>query len=214
MSLERIALITENDQLARFFEIEMELLSYVSSRFHTISELVDDYDCIIIDNDTVFDAIGAHSCPIVNVSVYFDAADALQQPRLLPWPTRINDIRRALQSIERETVNEDPIQKSRRFNNDTVYITDPNTNSIMIENMRAKLTPNEMAVLSALCLAEGEVVARDDILRIIGANDGNIVDVYICRLRKKLEEPLKRKLIFSVRGSGYKTVLSIKNKGL
>ena len=66
------------------------------------------------------------------------------------------------------------------------------------------------AVLDALCSARGEVVERKYLSELLGASDGNIADVYICRLRKKLEGRLNRKLIFAERGRGYKTILTIK----
>ena len=44
-------------------------------------------------------------------------------------------------------------------------------------------------------------------MELLEASDGNISDVYICRLRKKLEGNTKQRLIFTDRGEGYRTVL-------
>ena len=70
------------------------------------------------------------------------------------------------------------------------------------------LTPTEMHVLRVLMNSTGQVVDRDQLLSEVwndGENNSNIVDVYIRRLRLKLEEDADKPLhIISVRGIGYK----------
>ena len=73
------------------------------------------------------------------------------------------------------------------------------------------MTPTEMHVLRVLVQAGGHVVNRDQLLAEVwndNENNGsNIVDVYIRRLRLKLEEdPDHPQHILSVRGLGYKFV--------
>jgi DNA-binding response OmpR family regulator len=70
------------------------------------------------------------------------------------------------------------------------------------------LTPTEMHILRILMASSGQVVDRDQLLSEVwndGESNSNIVDVYIHRLRLKLEEDADRPLyITSVRGIGYK----------
>ncbi|MHB0868393.1 MAG: response regulator transcription factor [Chloroflexota bacterium] len=72
------------------------------------------------------------------------------------------------------------------------------------------LTPTEMKLLRTLMVNAGRVVSRDVLLDSIwgygvSAGDSQIIDVYIRRIRKKIEEdPSRPKYIESVRGSGYK----------
>jgi len=72
------------------------------------------------------------------------------------------------------------------------------------------LTPTEMQVLRVLMDSSGQVVNRDQLLTEVWndeENNSNIVDVYIRRLRLKLEaDPDKPQHIISVRGVGYKFV--------
>ena len=72
------------------------------------------------------------------------------------------------------------------------------------------LTHTEMQVLRVLMASAGQPVDRNQLLAAVWNEDGNssnIVDVYIGRLRRKLEEdPLKPRYIISVRGIGYKFV--------
>ena len=211
MKLGKIALVTNNPQLARFFEMEFFALPYELNVLHTFSKLGDSYDCIIADNDTV-DPVGAFSCPVINVSSRFDAVDIFPHSRTctLPWPTPISAIGELLWVATLDGFDEHTNKKKIRSQYNTVYVTDLNTNSVMIENITLKLTSNELAVLDALCSARGEVVDRKYLSELLGASDGNIADVYICRLRKKLEGRLNRKLIFAERGRGYRTILTIK----
>lgn len=72
------------------------------------------------------------------------------------------------------------------------------------------LTPTEMHVLRVLMQSAGQVVNRDQLLAEVwndNENNSNIVDVYIRRLRMKLEEDADTpQHIVSVRGLGYKFV--------
>ena len=72
------------------------------------------------------------------------------------------------------------------------------------------LTPTEMHVLRVFMVSGGQVIDRDQLLSEVwndSENNSNIVDVYIRRLRLKLEEDAdKPQHIISVRGIGYKFV--------
>lgn len=72
------------------------------------------------------------------------------------------------------------------------------------------LTPKEMQVLRMLMVYSGQVVKREQLLAEVWndcENNSNIVDVYIRRLRSKLDADVERPPhIVSVRGSGYKFV--------
>lgn len=72
------------------------------------------------------------------------------------------------------------------------------------------LTRTEMQVLRTLMSSVGRVVSRDALLSEIwhdDENNSNIVDVYIRRLRVKIEnDPYKPQHILSVRGKGYKFI--------
>lgn len=65
------------------------------------------------------------------------------------------------------------------------------------------LSDNEYKVLSLLCENRREVVERERIYAELGAEDGNMGDVYICHLRKKIDNKLGLKLIYTIRGKGY-----------
>jgi two-component system OmpR family response regulator len=71
-----------------------------------------------------------------------------------------------------------------------------------------ELTAREVSLLEFLLYRRGEVVSKRDILDHVWdydfEGDPNIVEVYVRRLRNKLDRPYRRHSIETVRGSGYR----------
>jgi two-component system, OmpR family, response regulator len=71
-----------------------------------------------------------------------------------------------------------------------------------------RLTAREFAVLEFLVRRAGQVLPKAGILAGVWDQDfdgdPNIVEVYIRRLRRKLDEPYQRRTIQTVRGAGYR----------
>jgi two-component system OmpR family response regulator len=72
------------------------------------------------------------------------------------------------------------------------------------------LTAREFDLLSYLVRRSGHVVSKLEILDAVWDDgfDGapNVVEVYIARLRRKVDEPFPERLIETVRGAGYRVV--------
>src|SRR4029450_636882 len=70
------------------------------------------------------------------------------------------------------------------------------------------LTARELALLEFLLRHKGDVVSKRDILEHVWDydfdGDPNIVEVYIRRLRNKLDRPFDRQAIETMRGAGYR----------
>jgi len=76
--------------------------------------------------------------------------------------------------------------------------------------IRLDLTPKEFLLLWLLVRKGGYLVSREEIAEVIldsepeaGHNWTKVIDVHIRRLRSKLDDPFEKKLIHTVRGSGY-----------
>jgi two-component system, OmpR family, copper resistance phosphate regulon response regulator CusR len=69
------------------------------------------------------------------------------------------------------------------------------------------LTPKEFLLLAHLVRSRGEVVSRSEIAEHVWdigfKTDTNVVDVVVRRLRAKMDDPFKTKLIHTIRGVGY-----------
>ncbi|MGH9157065.1 MAG: response regulator transcription factor [Acidimicrobiales bacterium] len=72
------------------------------------------------------------------------------------------------------------------------------------------LTAREHAVLELFVRRAGQLLSKDDILAAVWDHDfegdPNIVEVYVGRLRRKVELPFGRRSIETVRGAGYRLV--------
>jgi two-component system copper resistance phosphate regulon response regulator CusR len=69
------------------------------------------------------------------------------------------------------------------------------------------LTPKEFLLLAYLVRSAGEVVSRAEIAEEVWdigfKTDTNVVDVVVRRLRSKVDDPFKTKLVQTIRGVGY-----------
>ncbi len=83
---------------------------------------------------------------------------------------------------------------------------------VMPNRATVSLTPKEMQVLRVLMIASGQIVKRERIFAEVwndddGSSGSNNVDVYIHRLRMKLEADADNpQYIVAIRGSGYKFI--------
>lgn len=84
---------------------------------------------------------------------------------------------------------------------------DPAARTVTRAGRLIRVTAREFAVLEFLARRAGDVVSRTELLDHVWDQNyegsGNVVDVYVGYLRRKLEEPFGRALIRTVRGSGY-----------
>jgi two-component system OmpR family response regulator len=86
-------------------------------------------------------------------------------------------------------------------------VIDPAAHPVARAGLELQLTAREFALLELRARHPGEVVSRTTLREHVWdehfPGDSNIVDVYVGRLRKKLERPFGRPLIRTVRGVGY-----------
>lgn len=84
---------------------------------------------------------------------------------------------------------------------------DLNTHRVMRAGKEIELSSKEFAVLRYLALNQGIVLSREKIEQNIWNYDymgsSNVIDVYIRYLRRKIDASFEKKLIHTVRGSGY-----------
>jgi len=84
---------------------------------------------------------------------------------------------------------------------------DPTTREAHRGGTKIDLTPKEYALLEYLMRRQGSVVTRTSIVQNVWDMNfdslTNVVDVFVNRLRKKVDYPFERQLIHTVRGVGY-----------
>ena len=70
-------------------------------------------------------------------------------------------------------------------------------------DVKISLSENEYRVLSYLYENRNSIIDRKTLNSLLDAKDGNIGDVYICHLRKKIDHRLGIKIIYTIHGKGY-----------
>jgi DNA-binding response OmpR family regulator len=89
-------------------------------------------------------------------------------------------------------------------------VLDPGQRRVWRGGDELRLTAREFDVVEFLVRRSGQVLSKDEILAGVWEydfdGDPNIVEVYVRRLRRKLDEPYGRRSIETVRGAGYRVV--------
>jgi len=87
-------------------------------------------------------------------------------------------------------------------------IVDPATHSVEREGRSIDLTPREFTLLEYFMYHPTQVVTREMIEQHIWNYDfecnSNVIDVYVRRLRRKVDDPFQVKLLATIRGIGYR----------
>lgn len=99
-----------------------------------------------------------------------------------------------------------------RIDKTSGLLLDPITHTVRLHDSCMRLTQREFAVLQCLSSYQGRPVAAHKLVAYVwgerAATDGsrNILDVYVCQLRRKLERLGLKGAISTVRGLGYALV--------
>ena len=85
---------------------------------------------------------------------------------------------------------------------------DPATREVTRGSHPISLSAKEFALLETFMRRPGEVLSRFHLLEhawdFAYENRSNVVDVYVRRLRRKIDEPFRRESLETVRGVGYR----------
>ena len=200
----QIAVVSTNQTLLRFFELELSLLGCSVQPCHKMSPHVEAYDCIFVDTDTVRQ-YPSYQTRVITVSQKqtFSPDDGH-----LPWPVSVEQIDFLLsyQNSGASCAQEDNGKEN------VLWIEDRDRRQIRYKNQLVTLSQSEFALLMHLANEEKKPVARESLMTLFGTDEGNIADVYVCHLRKKLEQMCDRRVIETVRGVGYCLKFSLKEE--
>ncbi len=199
----RIAVVTKNTDIADFFRLELNLLYIGVDVFDSEENLDGTYPFVIVDTDTCSMPTDTQYTvvPLSEENSTVISANNCQ----LGWPLLLTDVQRLIGAMLSE--GELPsIQIASREGTLLISLS-AEKKEAELDGRVIKLTGHEYAILCELCRHSGRTVKRERIMELLGAEQGNISDVYVCRLRQKLEAGTDRRLIFTERGKGYYTTL-------
>ena len=99
-----------------------------------------------------------------------------------------------------------PVRPQERLQIDDLEL-DLKRHKAVRSGAKLNLTPKEFKLLEHLVRSAGEVVSRAEIAEHVWdigfKTDTNVVDVVVRRLRAKVDDPFKTKLVHTIRGVGY-----------
>lgn len=208
--LKRIVIISKNKDLARLCEIELIFYGFsvcVSEGAYTD---ISKYSVAIVDIDTATPSSLRGECKVVGVTggdINMEE-NRFKYDCLIKYPFLLSELRDAVGRLSRE---EGEISKNdSSVSEDKIIYANAERKEIDFCGRRIELSEYEFRVLERLCGSCGSAVDRTELSDTLGAEKGNIVEVYICHLRKKLEGVSNQKVIHTVRAKGYMTYWSMR----
>lgn len=202
MYVKSVAIVSGNSTLLRFFSLECQLRDCAVHTFSRMPSRIDEYDRIFLDTDTVRYHGGDHERVVIVSETYASA-----EKTHLPWPVATEELAEALlvsvSGGESNVVQaEEPI----------LWLQNRERRELRFGPRVIELSEREWMLLQALAEKEKAPVARESLMRMFDAEGGNIVDVYICHLRKKLDRLCDRRVITTARGVGYCLEISVREE--
>ena len=116
-------------------------------------------------------------------------------------PFLMEDLRRELTLLLKDG-QETTESVSVRYSVATLTLQEESRCALM-GNRQISLTEKEFAVLSLLVQKGGQGISKQELAELLDAKETNEGQVYICRLRQKLENAFGLRLIKTVRNHGY-----------
>jgi DNA-binding response OmpR family regulator len=198
MKAKRIIIISSTESLRNFFKLEALNFEFSVDCFEKFERSLNDissYDLAIIDIDTITQKPLNSAKREITVSSHKEKAD-------MNYPLSVFELRKIYNQLFSENIIKDiPESKSIKiifYNNEK--------NKVSVGKRKYILSNTEYNILTLLCANSHKTVTREEMQKLFENDNSNICDVYICKLRKKLEEALEQRLIFTVREKGYKIV--------
>lgn len=116
-------------------------------------------------------------------------------------PFLMEDLRRELTLLLKDG-EEGSERASVRYSAATLTLQEE-SRCVLMGNRQISLTEKEFAVLSLLIEKGGQGISKQELAELLDAKETNEGQVYICRLRQKLENAFGLRLIKTVRNHGY-----------
>jgi hypothetical protein len=207
----RALILCADERLARMLECELTRIG-VAARVTDSMPTPDEALCLIVADGDAFplapceDLAQACQCPLL----IFGRA-LLNSPSanvsFLRRPFALTDLEQTVSALlgryEQESSSEKAFRPHRAIPHTPPSPTPVlSGDTVTVGDRRIPLTPAEQSILSYLMSHSGQTVPRDTLATLLEGG-GNSVDVYVCRLRAKIEKPLGRRMIVTVRGVGY-----------
>ena len=209
MGTVNLAIVSKRRELIRFFELEALNCGFEVSSFDKMPLKLSCFDLLIIDT-----AVTLRVPTIFEGRVIFITDEENSTPdgaECLSYPIPVDTLRYV---YEQMLYGERAVERTviRDEKDDRIFFYRDHNDTVGYKGRSITLSDHERTILTRLCECSGEPVSREELNALLGASGGNIAGVYVCRLRKKLEDTDGRRVIFTVRSKGYKIVADMEWK--
>ena len=201
MGTVNLAIVSKRRELIRFFELEALNCGFEVSSFDKMPAELSCFDLLIVDT-----AITRQPPAVFEGRIIFVTDEENSTPdgaECLSYPIPVDTLRYV---YEQMLYGERAVERTviRDEKDDRIFFYRDHNDTVGYKGRSITLSDHERTILTRLCECSGEPVSREELNALLGASGGNIADVYVCRLRKKLEDTDGRRVIFTVRSKGYK----------
>ena len=196
----KVYVYSSNDAFARMLAFESESLGRKYKAFANSSETPEGGSIIVLDLDSGYaknEFDGSHIIGFSENEGKLDKATVNKCRVILHRPFLIDALLDHIEALAEEHTDRENADKQ------TVPLCFLKNGLVTIDGRGVKLSANEYAMLKLLFERAGEPVSREELSSVLSSSEGNMCDVYICKLRTKLESVSSRKLIYTVRSRGY-----------
>ena len=209
MGTVNLAIVSKRRELIRFFELEALNCGFEVSSFDKMPAELSCFDLLIVDT-----AITRQPPAVFEGRIIFVTDEENSTPdgaECLSYPIPVDTLRYV---YEQMLYGERAVERTviRDEKDDRIFFYRDHNDTVGYKGRSITLSDHERKILTRLCECSGEPVSREELNALLGASGGNIADVYVCRLRKKLEDIDGRRVIFTVRSKGYKIVADMEWK--
>ena len=215
-SLPLALILCTDERLARLLETELAYLGVVGHTSATMTEAVEGLCLLVVDGDSFSPNEWAKpatewGCPLLvfgreEVSLPVENGAFLSRPFIL---TELEDTLRRLLAATAVgsplwgvATPPRPPREAAQPSKAIPLLTVEN-GTVSVAGRPIPLTAAEWAIFHCLYTHRGEAVTKETLFSLLGGG-GNSVEVYVCKLRTKIEKPLGRRMIATVRGIGYR----------
>ena len=195
----RIAVISSNQDIALFFELEAMACGCSVCVFSSPPQEISQFDFVVLDLAAGYCFAEEDSCQIAAVCSDGRKTEQLGFDYVWEWPVSVQTVRNA---YENTVVSKESIVDSSSSNNTLYFLSDP-AYTVVYRNQTISLTQSEWQILHLLAEHSEQSVSREIVSNLFEEAKGNLAQVHICHLRKKLEAPFGIRLIETARGNGY-----------
>ena len=162
-------------------------------------------DIVVLDLDSEYACGDYGNATVIGFSKNESAVDTKNVNKcsiLLHRPFLVSEFLRYIEVLSSEPSN-DVERTENKLPDPDKRLCFRKDGSITLDGREIHLSENEISLLKKLYENMGKAVIRAELGEALSSNDGNICDVYICKLRSKLEGHGSEKFIYTVRSKGY-----------